>query len=219
MPDSEKEELQPDDPFQVLNSRLAPGSEQWNEEFAILATNVAEEVLKFQIPARQQSLFSPEDLAQETVIKLLGHLEQFHDYKVLSKHYVRVVAKRTNIDWVRAALAQKRSPTMGFVNVSPTSSYNLLQDISGDGQTPSQIAIGGELDESQKKFLIEVAELLDNKELELLQLKYFKAFTVSEIARLTSRTASAVNSPKSRILDKLRGHFRGRVEFQSFFAT
>lgn len=194
-------------------SRLAEiheaGGAEWREQFVSEVHRIVTDKLARQLPARLRPVFGVDDLAQETSMRLLNHVEKQQTYSDVSQAFVVIVAQRVLIDSVRHYLAQKRTPENGFMNVAPSSSANLLNHISQQAETPSQLEMGHE-------FWITATSLLDDKERELIELKHNEDLNYEEIAQLFGKTPQAIRSLLFRVHKKLRTELSQHPEFESF---
>ncbi len=156
-----------------------------------------------------QATFSAEDLAQETATKLAKLFTESAGQVEWTDAYVLSVAQRTLIDRIRKYFAQKREPDGGFANTAPQSSMNLLGELTKSEKTPSQLSILQELWPL-------VNQHLSQQEQMIVELRFVKELTNSEIADLLERSESSVRSQLFRVYEKLRGELGKRPDFESF---
>ncbi len=183
--------------------------EQWRERFVQCVRKIVEPNFRNRIPSKLRSVFSEEDVAQETAVKLLSVSGQFNVSVGATAAYINTVAKRVLIDLVRTHLAGKRSPAGGFANVSLSSSMNLLNDVTNNDKTPSQLEV-------LKELWTLVNSVLNEQEEQIVQLFYIEGLTTSDIAMLFDKTDSAIRSQLSRIRQKLFETLSQRADFESF---
>jgi RNA polymerase sigma factor (sigma-70 family) len=198
-----------ENPFDRLEQYGSSNDANWREQFCAIVHSVVVESCRHQVPRKMQSWFVAEDLSQETALKCLEKFARDGVPSHLTTSYVVVVAKRVLIDQLRRQLASKRAPELGFANVSPTSSMNLLNDVTRNDRTPSQLAILNEI------WPI-VAAYLSEREQEIIQLRYLEQLSTQEIASLLGTTDSAIRSLLNRTHAKLREELQQRPEFESF---
>ena len=198
------------DASEQLNLDGEPGSEVWRGQFVAQVHQIVSNTFSHQLPPKLQPVFSVDDLAQEASMRLFEHVASRPDMEIRSG-FVVVVARRVLIDQVRRHLAQKRSPDSGFIDVSPSSSTNLLNDISERTRTPSRL-------EMNKEFWTTAMSLLTARERELVELKYNEQLTNDEIGQLLGKSGQAVRSLLYRTHSKLKDELSHRTEFESFFS-
>jgi len=198
-----------ENPFQRLAKFDSAADTRWQDEFCAIVHALVSASFHHQVPRKIQSWFLAEDLSQETAMKCLEKFARDGVPNQLTPTYVLVVAKRLLIDQLRKHLASKRAPELGFANVTPTSSMNLLNDIAQNDKTPSQMAVVNEV------WPI-VTDYLSEREQEVVQLRYLEQLSTQEIASLLGTTNSAIRSLLNRTHAKLRDELQHRPEFESF---
>jgi RNA polymerase sigma factor (sigma-70 family) len=195
------------------NASSPSGCSESREQLAVEIRQIVVECLAGQIPVKLQRVFSLDDLAQETSVRITSRVDTQPATVEVTRAYVLAVARRGLIDQLRHYLARKRSPEGGFINVCPTSSMNLLDQISQNTQTPSQINLKTEF---WQEFRDKVDSLLNPQERELIDLHYDEGLTHEEIGRLLDRTVRAVHSALYRIRQKLKGELSKCPEYESY---
>ena len=98
-------------------------SESWCAEFCRLVSGVVVPAFQRRIPARMRSLFNAEDLAQETSLRLITHMQKQGVPENLSPALITVTAQRVLIDQWRRQRAKL------FFNVSSASIRVILSRV------------------------------------------------------------------------------------------
>lgn len=188
---------------------ISQDSGQTRDEVSRAVIVLVTRVFASRIPQKLQAIFSIDDLAQETSIKLTQLYQESGGKVEWTEAYVFAVAQRTLIDHVRKHFAQKREPDGGFANVNPQSSMNLLGEITKSQKTPSQIGILNEL------WPLVNAHLNLQEQL-IVELRYLQDLSNAEIGSLLERTESSIRGQLFRIHEKLRQELSKRPDFESF---
>ena len=165
-----------------------------------------------QLPEKMRPVFSLEDLTQEAVMRIARQIQannELYTPAKITRPLVVAVAQRVLVDAIRKYLARKRMPAGGFVDAQRTSSLNLMNEVCNPAKTPSQLEI-------HKEFWAVAMGQLNEEERELVELKNVESLEYEEIAAIYGTTSVSIKNRYYRILNKLRSHFSGRSEFESF---
>lgn len=184
------------------------GSAPWQKALYEIISKIVESSLSMNIPLKLRAVISCDELSQTTAMKVLEVCVPVGRQTLLTKKFVQVVAQRVLIDLIRHYLAQRRTPANGFVEASPTSSLNLLNELQADEKTASQLAIGGEL-------WSVIAPYLSEHEFELLQMRFVEEMSVKEMAAIYGVPVGTIASQISRLCESLGEQLKMNSYFQS----
>lgn len=197
----------PDSQLAEIVSRYRPDDVAWQKEFAIAIGRLVQPISQ-QIPSRLRVYFSEDDLAQETLLHVTGYLEQRGGKVEVNDALVYSVASRLRVDQLRRYLAKKRMPEQGIVSATPTSSMNLLNDVSGSQNSPSS-------QDFLRQFWAHALSSLDERERELIELQYVEGLSMEEIATLLGTSAQAIRGRAYRLRNRIKSNLATHPDYSS----
>ena len=167
---------------------------------------------------RDQVIHQPctlEDLAQETTAAFLRRLQSPTPPQEVYKSFVVTIARSKLVDAYRKTLAKVR-PSTDCSSLSVQSSVDLLNEVMGPVETPSQQFVVQERAEVLWKT---VGAILKPEEQFMLDLKHVLGLSYEEIAFVCDRSVQMLRCQFSRIHAKLRPGLQALPEFSSYAAN
>lgn len=171
------------------------GSEEWQAEVYATVEKISQQIFG----GRQQAgdILSVTDLAADVYERLVLFLRHKQP-TLLTEAYIAKMAHNCLMDAYRK---WQRELKLGEHLLSPTSSADLLQAITGGERTPSSHVIG---DEQRKLVLTTVFNVLSENDALLVTLVYLRGCSYQEVAEIFQKSVPWVRGRHSRIMAMLR---------------
>lgn len=185
------------------------GSEPWQSEVFATVRKISQEV--FRRRSRAGDITDADELAAAVLERVITWVCRTRPERVTNGLIARI-AQNCLLDAYRKATVQTRHPTGDAKILSPSSSADLLQAISGGERTPSSQVIGQE--QSELLWNTVFAVLAENDAL-LVTLVYWMGYSYKEVAEVFDKSEHWVRGRHSRIMAKLKPNCAGRFPTQA----
>lgn len=154
-----------------------------------------------------ESLVSVEDILQETFYRAFQQIASFEPKSSQSfLAWLKVIAESRIVDAIKNLKRKKRGGDFQRVANQPAAAQEsvieLIQMISADGSSPSQIVAG---DEAVLAMQVAVAALPEDQR-QAIVLRYFQQMSLDETAAAMEKTSDAVRGLLHRAKKALRTH-------------
>ncbi len=142
--------------------------------------------LIFFINGYVKDLATAEDLAADTVVKLLTKRKRFRDQGATFKTWIFTIARNTALDWLRKSANKQSSP---------------LSDVDGYNEQDFNEKI---IKDEQKKVLYRAMKSLNKDYREVLHLLYFEEMSYSQAATVMKKSEKQIKNLAYRARQSLK---------------